>query len=408
MSEPKEFQRRTIARVLRAFDRRRAVRRFLVADEVGLGKTIVARGVMEKMLARKRGEKEGPLRVFYMCNSLAIAAQNRGNLLKALPEGTETEDAVCRVDRLTLVTTQKLPDESPLHLYTLTPDTSMPDRRGRAKAGTAHERALIHNILGSRYPALVGRGDGEWLQQRAWSSWEAWKRFSGCQASGGLVRDFLVQLRQEMGLTAGQPLPHYLRKRIETDGDREVIKLLRVALAKAGLERVQPDLVILDEFQRYRDILDRDGQSAIANWMLRPEGPSVLLLSATPYRIYGGGADLWESETSHHRDFYGLVEWLFGGEGRGEQAKEDVEREFSAYRNSLMSADPFGERTLDARRAIEDRLRPVIARTERLFAKNQETVRIDAAVGKDDLQVFQDLVRCSELELKGRVVVAAR
>ena len=395
MSEPKEFQQRTIARVLRAFAPRRTIRRFLVADEVGLGKTVVARGVMAKMLARKRRAKDEPLRVFYMCNSLAIAAQNRGNLLKALPEGAQADDAVCRVDRLTLVATQELPDESPLHLYMLTPDTSMPDRKGRARAGTVRERALIHNILKRRYPDLVGHGDGEWLRQRAWSSWEDWKASSGCQANGEFEREFLKELRAEMGLAARQPLPRYLRAVMESDGEREAIKVLRVALAKAGLRRVQPDLVILDEFQRYRDILDHDGPSAIARWMLRPTGPSVLLLSATPYRMYGGGgADLWDAGTSHHRDFYGLIEWLFGGERPGKRAKNDIEGLFGAYRSSLISADPFGKRTLETKRAIEDRLRPVIARTERLFAKPQETVPIDAAVGEDDLQVFQDLVRC--------------
>ena len=395
MSEPKEFQQGTIARVLRAFDGRRTVRRFLVADEVGLGKTVVARGVMKEMLARKRREHDGPLRVFYMCNSLAIAAQNRGNLLKALPEGEQAEDAVCRVDRLTLVATQKLSDEGPLHLYTLTPDTSMPDRKGRAKAGTARERALIHNILSFRYPALVIHGGEEWLQQRAWSSWEGWKKDPRCLANSSLVQDFLVQLRKEMGLAGGQPLPHYLRKRIEKDGEQDVIKLLRVVLAKAGLRRVQPDLIILDEFQRYRDIIDRDGLSAIAKWMLRPSGPSVLLLSATPYRMSGGGdTDLWDTGTNHHRDFYGLVEWLFGGEGRGEQAKEHLEKLFADYRSSLLSADPFGNRTIRTKRAIEEKLRPVVARSERLFAKPQEPVLVNAAVGKDDLQMFQDLVRC--------------
>ena len=394
MSEPKEFQRRTIERVLGAFQRGRAVRRFLVADEVGLGKTVVARGVIQNMLRRQRRSGE-PVRVFYMCNSLAIAAQNRGNLLKALPKGALAEDAVCKVDRLTLVATQKLSGKSPLHLYTLTPDTSMPDRKGRARAGTARERALIHNILEWRYPGLVGRGKREWLRQRALSRWEAWKRDTKRQVNDGLVRVFLAELRREIGLKRGQRLPEKLRSRLERDGEREVIKLLRVVLAKAGLQTVQPDLVILDEFQRYRDILRRDGPSVIATWMLRPDGPSVLLLSATPYRMYGGeAADLWETGTDHHGDFYLLVDWLFGGERRGEQARNDVECLFDQYRRSLMSADPFGERTLELKGAIEERLRPVIARTERVFAGPQEAVLIRAAVEIDDLAVFRELVHC--------------
>ena len=82
MSAPKAFQKATITCALRAFHRRRSIRRFLVADEVGLGKTIVARGVIEMMMRRMRGR--APLRVFYVCSSLAIAAQNKGSLLKVI------------------------------------------------------------------------------------------------------------------------------------------------------------------------------------------------------------------------------------------------------------------------------------------------------------------------------------
>lgn len=38
--------------------------------------------------------------------------------------------------------------------------------------------------------------------------------------------------------------------------------LLRSALASAALSAVRPDLVILDEFQRFRDLLDPDAEEA--------------------------------------------------------------------------------------------------------------------------------------------------
>ena len=47
--EPKPFQWATIEVVMRAFETDDGPRRFLVADEVGLGKTIVARGIVERM-----------------------------------------------------------------------------------------------------------------------------------------------------------------------------------------------------------------------------------------------------------------------------------------------------------------------------------------------------------------------
>ena len=43
-------------------------RRMLLADEVGLGKTIVARGVIELLATRRRR----PLTVIYLCSTAAV------------------------------------------------------------------------------------------------------------------------------------------------------------------------------------------------------------------------------------------------------------------------------------------------------------------------------------------------
>ncbi len=152
MSTPKAFQRITTAEVLKAFDHRKRVRRFLVADEVGLGKTVVARGVIEGLINRRARSTSEPLSVFYVCSSLAIAAQNKDSLLKVLTDDEMQKRASCDVDRLTLAPNQTLPRDVPLHLYTLTPDTSIPDRKGRHRSGSAEERALLHNLLAERYP----------------------------------------------------------------------------------------------------------------------------------------------------------------------------------------------------------------------------------------------------------------
>lgn len=71
--KPKEFQKSTIRAVIEAFDRAGSTRRFLVADEPGLGKTVVARGVIACMVDRL---KAGTFRVLYVCSNQAIAAQN--------------------------------------------------------------------------------------------------------------------------------------------------------------------------------------------------------------------------------------------------------------------------------------------------------------------------------------------
>jgi superfamily II DNA or RNA helicase len=82
ISEPKAFQVRTAEAALAAFARDGGPRRFLIADEVGLGKTVVARTVVREMMKRRRT----PLVVFYVASNLTIAHQNRRKLLEAVSD----------------------------------------------------------------------------------------------------------------------------------------------------------------------------------------------------------------------------------------------------------------------------------------------------------------------------------
>ena len=413
MSAPKAFQRATIECVLRAFDRRRRVRRFLVADEVGLGKTVVARGVIENMMRRKRSRD--PLRVFYVCSSLTIAAQNKGSLLKAIPDPETRDRAACDVDRLTLAPNRMLPEDVPLHLYTLTPDTSIPDRRGKHRSGTARERALLHNLLAAKYPSLTQiRGQGEWLRRNARASWGDWKRSSECKPSASLKRAFFPVLREQLGLEPSQHLPPGIRRELDKD-PLETIKLLRIALAKTGLDVLAPDLVIFDEFQRFQDLLDGDDRgSDIAREMVRTgrEGRAVLLLSATPYRLYGGDLDHLFGEDRHHEQFFKLVEWLFGGDEVAGSRRQELECLFRKYGDALRSADPGGATTRNVKARIEELLRMVIARTERFgHDAGQDAAELSddvpAPLNTGDLQTFRHMVNCFRNDAEKRVSGAA-
>ena len=86
----KEFQRRTVAHVTkRMFDDRPQARRFLVADETGLGKSLVARGVIANTIERLQNEpKVKRIDVVYVCSNAAIARQNLARL-DVLGEGTK-------------------------------------------------------------------------------------------------------------------------------------------------------------------------------------------------------------------------------------------------------------------------------------------------------------------------------
>ena len=89
----------------------------LLADEVGLGKTVVAHGVIQTLLKGRRR----PLTVIYLCSNAEIAEQNRTKLDpdSRKPIGRVTELAIDR------------PDDGPeLLLYSFTPGTSLKEGTG--------------------------------------------------------------------------------------------------------------------------------------------------------------------------------------------------------------------------------------------------------------------------------------
>ena len=151
ISEPKGFQLATAEAALETLTRKDGPRRFLVADEVGLGKTVVARTIISELIKRRRR----PLVVFYVSSNLNIAHQNRAKLLELLPTEAEQKEASASADRLTLAANPRnRPTHEKLHLYTLTPDTSVPMYRRRGGFGRLEERALIFRLLKGRFPSL--------------------------------------------------------------------------------------------------------------------------------------------------------------------------------------------------------------------------------------------------------------
>ena len=78
----KDFQRRTVEHAFkRLYKGKNPSRRFLVADEVGLGKTLVARGIVAKAIEHLQYSPEiDRIDVVYVCSNAAIAQQNVNRL----------------------------------------------------------------------------------------------------------------------------------------------------------------------------------------------------------------------------------------------------------------------------------------------------------------------------------------
>jgi hypothetical protein len=138
----KAFQRRTVDYVFdRLYASENPTHRFLVADEVGLGKTMVARGVIARTIEHL-WDATGRIDILYICSNQAIAAQNlrRLNVLDRQELALPT--------RMTLIPLQLRGgeglDANKVNFISLTPGTTFDLR---SATGVREERALLLRLL---------------------------------------------------------------------------------------------------------------------------------------------------------------------------------------------------------------------------------------------------------------------
>ncbi len=371
----KPFQSATVTRALERLRDPRGSRRFLVADEVGLGKTLVAQGVIEGLCAP--GSR---LRVFYVCSSLSIAHQNRDSLLEMLPPD-ERDSARVEVDRLTLLPCSRPHAASRLTLYTLTPGT-MPLR---SRGGRVDERALLARLL--REVLDLRRNDrainllsyNVRADNWCWALSQAELKLE--HVPGDLRAAFRRHVTRQLcggaEIARSTTLADRLITMLEEDTGRG-IQLLRIALSLASLESLAPDLIIFDEFQRFFELIDPDDDDLddVARGLMErllgagdSAGAGVLMLSATPYRQFGG----WEGgDGAHHEQFFRLLKFLFGR--RGPEAVGRLRRDFDEYGQRLRNDQPQSREAIAVRDRISDALGQVMARTERTDADETDSV----------------------------------
>lgn len=148
--------------------------RYLLADEVGLGKTITAAKVIAKLWADRQEEQpaEGSqetqqktdIKIGYICGNQALGNQNvkklKRTILECIPENSRGGKNIIhekRSERLSLVFLDLLPGDSKnndgkIHIYTVTPSTTIKVESG----GTLDERAVAYRlILGDNEDAIL-------------------------------------------------------------------------------------------------------------------------------------------------------------------------------------------------------------------------------------------------------------
>ena len=396
LADLKNFQRRTAQWAFeRMFAAHDPALRFLVADEVGLGKTHVAKGVIAQVidhLGRIGDERHD---IVYVCSNAAIARQN---LRKLAPKGIEPK--LVDVDRLTMLPLVDLEGSENgrpgINLLAITPGTSL---RFGYSSGKFSERALAYTLLRRHW------GDAVMTEHARRIFWFGLRRGTPAQRDDRLCRDErwyrprvkvsrdefasrLEQIDDERLRSDKQPVRALFDRVVDGltrggsfRGDlwamrQQLIAEVRRVMAIVGLDALRPDLVVLDEFQRFKDLLKpRAGDLAteLAQALFDYRDPKsgqrtrTLLLSATPYRMYTTADD---TDSDHYRDFLDTCRFLFQDAAR----VDGLERRFADLREALtLSAvldDPEAP-LADAAQiccSIGSDLRQVMARTERLAA----------------------------------------
>ncbi len=363
----KDFQRLTVDRVhQRLWLDDDYTKRFLVADEVGLGKTLVARGVIAKTIDHL-WDTVDRIDIVYICSNAQIASQNLGRLNIG---GYDVDHA----DRLTLLPTviSEL-KESKVNFVSFTPGTSF---NISESGGKSEERVVLQHMLAKAWGSGV-------LTKAGWRKFFAGgkgldsyvselKGYRSSVIDQGLSERFAADLdrieidgrpmREVLEETVGEFT--YLRDRPEYPLSRRrysLIGRMRKLVAQAAVEALEPDLVILDEFQRFKDLMDPEMPGAdLAHSIFDQETSRVLLLSATPYKMYTL-PDEPEGD-DHYADFLKTVEFL-----GGKQEAIDLGRDLRTMRDVLVSGGDVvvGQAARDRAQA---RLGRVMSRTERLAA----------------------------------------
>ncbi len=414
LSKLKDFQKKSVDRVFQRFYKDKDfTNRFLIADEVGLGKTLVARGIIAKSV-EYLWDKVRRIDVIYICSNREIASQNINRL------NITSAKQFSLVSRMTLLPLKITGLKNRrLNFISFTPGTSF-DLHSRT--GIMLERALLYNIL-KKHWNLTKMGPinvfQDWASRKNWHELLSYfpKYYS---IDEDLAEEFTKALdaKIEEDKKEGKPdiksrfldlcqrfKVYKMSKNVPARDRRDVASVIgemRMILAHACLEALEPDIVILDEFQRFKNLLDgKDAMSRLAqhlfNYKNKEMPTKIILLSATPYKMYTMHQE--EDIDNHYEDFIRTIGFLFNSDEKTKRFEEKLRR----FRNELFNIKANKFETLKGiKNEIEEDLQAVMIRTERLahtLDRNgmvKETKKTFCSVHLKDLESFSVLDKLSQ------------
>ena len=402
-----DFQRATVDYVLRRLydDGPKVTDRFLVADEVGMGKTMVARGVIGGAIERLENDAAvDRIDVVYICSNADIARQNVAKL-DVIGDGTRPLST-----RISMLATQirdlnRQPPEGRklVNLIAFTPGTSFSTGHS---GGQVAERALLvhlllplidHDQVDGLEDVLQGDvGDARWQREL-----EA-LRLPGCEPDADITARFRTQLDNDL-LDRVVRLVGTWGEQLEPDRELRqrraaTIRDLRNHLSRVSIAALEPDLIVLDEFQRFKHLLQHPDEgeetevSRLATELFTYPGAKVLLLSATPYKSLTLAEEEQLTGDNHYKDLLATVRFL--AHPNGPSVEAEAQGALARYRDQLLT----GGDALSAKHDVERTLLRFMSRTERpTLGEAQMLTERTGGVGAPDAEDLVELVGLKDL-----------
>lgn len=386
----KDFQKATVEHIVNIFKSKKQ-RRVLLSDEVGLGKTIVSKGVIQAVgeLSDEYGIwDDNTYRVVYICSNANIVKQNTENL--GIEDVMNIDESRLSMQHFIVAKKvkelQKSKKSKPRILIPLTPGTSF---NLQTSAGNMNERALMFAILShlddfkDHKTALKNRLNIYGANGDNWTDiidkYEKDTKENVCTGyreniSKEVVNDDCYQEAKDLLLKA-IALNDY-------NTTNKAITLFRIIFCKISMKELNPDLVIIDEFQRFSSLLDLEGNSEEAmltrTFFGKEDGPFILLVSATPYKPFTTLEELNENKIDEqYQDFNKLADFLFDG-------REDIvfQQVWHDYSKELCHISSDNLDILIAKKNIaEDTMYEAMSRTERYRNSSQDDTYLKISTG---------------------------
>ena len=371
--ELRDFQRASVKSVCEGLERRPI---FALADEVGLGKTLVCAEVVNQLVAGQ--PKKTPHLIYYVAPSIELLHQNLRSIRRYLEERCGDQFHIwTSISRLSQVPRDfaehrrrvgnDMLGKGVIHIIGLSPGTSF-NLRG---AGQFAERTYLAALFGfrkqrenkldvARFFWCLNRDLDLRVEQKYW------RRIEGYASE-----DYLGQL---LGFRETEPFRRLLADIAQMNSWSASEIRIKVAEVRRHvvdflIAKVSPRFVIFDEWHKYKRTCFTN--ELLGRFLAQSRASSktkVLLVSATPFSVEFKEGNQGEAQLEDGGDLEGLLQMVWGKElyVSHYQRLLDDQTSYVEALAAYLKEPALGDGALEARRgAYEHHLRDYCTRTER-------------------------------------------